>query len=142
MEFRDKQKYQEIHPLKLATDISATALALYLFWHRAFVLALIVLIVPPVIVSTLIIAWVPLTKYRDSALGRYVDSYMTSSMRFLRLVGLVVTVIGAWFHLAVLISIGIVIVLLGWLRGVLLPKPAHPAAPPNASAQRTDTKIR
>jgi hypothetical protein len=123
MEFQDKQKYQEIHPLKLATDISAAALGLYLLWQHAFVLAVIVLIAPPVIVSIIIITWVPLARYRDSALGRYIDRYMTSAMRLVRFGGLVIALIGAWYHVEALIPVGIVIVLLGWLRGVLFPTP-------------------
>jgi hypothetical protein len=123
MEFQDKQKYQEIHPLKLATDISAAALGFYLLWQHALVLAVIVLIVPPVTVSTIIITWVPLARYRDSALGRYIDRYMTSAMRLVRFAGLVIAVIGAWYHIVMFIPVGIIIVLLGWLRGLLFPTP-------------------
>jgi hypothetical protein len=121
MEFQDKQKYQEIHPVKLATDISTAALAVYLFWQHSLISGIIVAIVPSVIVTLIIIKWVPLEGYRRSALGRYIDRYMTSAMRLLRLTGLVAMVIGAWYHVAVLIPLGLVVILLGWLRGILFP---------------------
>jgi hypothetical protein len=71
MEFQDKEKYHEIHPVKLATDISAAALSLYLFWQHALISGILVAIVPSVIVSIVInIQWrkrsilkIPLTVY-------------------------------------------------------------------------------
>jgi hypothetical protein len=121
MDFQDKQKYQEIHPVKLATDISAAALSMYLFWQHALISGILVAIVPSVIVTIVIVKWAPLEKYRHSAFGRYVDRYMTSAMRLLRLGGFIVMVIGAWYHVVVLIPLGLGIVLLGWLRGMLFP---------------------
>ncbi len=46
---------------------------------------------------------------------------MTSEMRLLRLGGLIAMVIGAWYHVVVLIPLGLVVILLGWLRGILFP---------------------
>ena len=121
MDFQDKQKYQEIRPAKLATDISTAALAMYLFWQHALIPGIIVVIVPSVIVMIIIVKWVPLEGYRHSVLGRYIDRYMTSEMRLLRLGGLIAMVIGAWYHVVVLIPLGLVVILLGWLRGILFP---------------------
>ena len=87
MDFQDKQKYQEIYPVKLATDISTATLAIYLFWQHTLISGIIVAIVPSVIVTIVIIKWVPHEVYRHSVLGRYVDRYMTSAMRLLRLGG-------------------------------------------------------
>jgi len=63
MDFQDKQKYQEIHHVKLATDISTAALAMYLFWQHARISGILVAIVPPVIVMIIIIKRVPLEGY-------------------------------------------------------------------------------
>jgi hypothetical protein len=46
---------------------------------------------------------------------------MTSAMRLFRLGGLIVMVIGAWYHVVVLIPLGLVVILLGRLRGILFP---------------------
>jgi hypothetical protein len=78
-------------------------------------------IVPSVIVTIIIVKWGPLEGYRHSVLGRYIDRYMTSEMRLLRLGGLIAMVIGAWYHVVVLIPLGLVVILLGWLRGILFP---------------------
>ncbi len=121
MEFQDKEKYHEIHPVKLATDISAAALAMYLFWQHALISGILVAIVPPVIVSIVIIKWAPLEGCKHSVLGRYIDRYMTSAMRLIRLGGMIVMLIGAWYHVVVLIPLGLIVILLGWLRGVLFP---------------------
>jgi hypothetical protein len=75
---QEKSLYHQIHPLKLLTDSSAEVLSLYLFWKRKLLAGLIVLLVTPVILSTLIITWVDLEAYKQSAFGRYIRaSYMT-----------------------------------------------------------------
>ena len=121
MESQDKERYHEIHPVKLATDISAAVLSLYLFWQHALISGILVAIIPPVIASTVIIKWAPLERYKHSALGQYIDRYMTNAMRLIRLGGMIVMVIGAWYHVVVLIPLGLVVTLLGWLRGILFP---------------------
>ena len=119
---QEKSLYHQIHPLKLLTDISAEVLSLYLFWKRKLSAGLIVLLVPPVIVSTLIIKWVDLEAYKQSAFGRYIRTYMTPLAVTVRLLGTVVTHLGAWYRQPFLIPVGLVIILLAWLRGILLPK--------------------
>jgi hypothetical protein len=74
MTFREKQLYHQIHPLKLATDISAEIVSLYLFWKRKLLAGLLVALVPPVIASALIMSLVDLEKYKQSAFGKYVRS--------------------------------------------------------------------
>ncbi len=119
---REKTLYHQIHPLKLFTDISAEVLSLYLFWKRKLIAGFVVLLVPPIIVSTLIIKWVDLEAYKQSAFGRYIRAYMTPLVVAVRLLGTVVTHLGAWYRKPVLIPPGLLIVLLGWLRGILWPK--------------------
>jgi hypothetical protein len=77
---------------------------------------------PPIIVSTLIIKWVDLEAYKQSAFGRYIRAYMTTPVVAVRLLGTVVTHLGAWYRRPILILLGLVIILLAWLRGILLPK--------------------
>jgi hypothetical protein len=82
---QEKTLYHQIHPLKLFTDISAEVLSLYLFWERKLLAGLVVLLVPPIIVSTLIIAWVDLEAYKQSAFGRYMRASMTPLVVAVRL---------------------------------------------------------
>jgi len=118
---QEKRLYHQIHPLKLATDISAEIVSLYLFWKHRLLAGMLVLLVPPVIASTLIMRLANLETYRQSALGRYIREYMTPSAVALRISGTVITHVGAWFRKPMLIPLGLVTVLLGWLRGKLLP---------------------
>ena len=119
---QEKSLYHQTHPLKLLTDISAEVLSLYLFWKRKLLAGLIVMLVPPILVSTLIIKWVDLEAYKQSAFGRYIHTYMTPLVVAVRLLGTVVTHLGAWYRRPILIPLGLVIVLLAWLRGILWPK--------------------
>jgi hypothetical protein len=47
---REKQLYHQVHPLKLATDITAAIVATYFFWFHEFWLALAWMFLPPIII--------------------------------------------------------------------------------------------
>lgn len=47
---QEKMLYHQIHPLKLATDISAEIVSLYLFWKHKLLAGMLAALVPPVIV--------------------------------------------------------------------------------------------
>jgi len=119
---QEKTLYHQIHPLKLATDISAEILSLYLFWRRKLIAGFVVFLVPPIIASTLIMNLANLEKYKQSAFGRYIRTYMTTPVVLVRILGTVLTHVGAWYRIPVLIPLGLATVLLGWLRGMLLPQ--------------------
>jgi hypothetical protein len=119
---QEKTLYHQIHPLKLFTDISAEVLSLSLFWKRKLIAGFFVLLVPSIIVSTLLIKWADLEAYKQSAFGRHIRVYMTPMVVAARLLGTVITHLGAWYRKPVLIPLGLVIVLLAWLRGILWPK--------------------
>ncbi len=118
---QEKRLYHQIHPLKLATDISAEIVSLYLFWKRRLLVGLLVMVVPSVIASMLIMRLANLETYRQSALGRYIRENMTPSAVALRILGTVITHVGAWFRKPMLIPLGLATVLLGWMQGKLLP---------------------
>ena len=46
---------------------------------------------------------------------------MTRAMEAIRLAGMAVMALGAWLHLLWLLPAGLLIIRLGWLRGLLLP---------------------
>jgi cytochrome bd-type quinol oxidase subunit 1 len=118
---QEKTLYHQIHPLKLATDISAEIVSLYLFWKHRLLAGMLVVLVPPIIVSLLIIKLVDLETYKQSTLGRYIRVSMTPSAVVMRILGTVITHVGAWSRKPWLIPLGLLTVLLGWLRGKLLP---------------------
>ena len=128
MTMREKQLYHQVHPLKLATDITAAIVSTYFFWFHEFWLALAWMFLPPIIVSTIMLLTMDFTWIKESAVGRYLSWEMTAAMQALRLAGTIPMVIGAWYHQWWAVALGVLIVLVGWLRGLIFP-PRRPTTP-------------
>jgi len=120
----EKALYHQIHPVKLATDITASIVSTYLLWQHDLVIALAAMFIPSILVSLALIRWADLTPYRDSALGRYLSIYMTRAVQTTRLAGAVVMALAGWWHLAWLIAAGLVVIMLAWLNGKIMPRKA------------------
>lgn len=121
MNAEEKYLYHQIHPLKLFTDWSTGIVALYPLWQHRLALALVIALIPPPIVSFMLVRFADLEKYKESAFGKYIRKYMTRSVEAIRFAGYVVMVIGAWYHILWLIAAGLIIILFGWLRGRIFP---------------------
>ncbi len=121
MTIQERSLYHQIHPLKLFTDWSTGLVALYLLWGHHLAAGLAVALVPPIAVSLVIVRFADLEKYRQSPFGRYVGRYMTRAAEATRLVGYGVMAVGAWYHVAWLVPFGLLVVLAGWLHGLVLP---------------------
>ena len=119
---QEKALYHQIHPLKLFTDISVEVISLYLFWKHKLFAGLLVIFLPPIIASLLIMRWVDLEPYKRSAFGKYVRKYMTPSVVALRVLGTVITHLGAWYRRPLLMLVGLGMVLVGWGRGLIWPR--------------------
>lgn len=121
MNFREKELYHQIHPLKLATDIGVTPIFLYLLWRHQIAQALLVGFVPPAIVSAAMMIWPPdLEGLKNSSLGKYVSKYMTPTIEAVRLLTLVPMAWGAWTHRLQFIVLGLFVLLLAWCNGLIL----------------------
>jgi len=121
MSYREKQLYHQAHPLKLATDITASVVSTYFFWFHDFWPALAWMFLPPIIVSTIMLLTMDFSWIKNSAVGRYLAWEMTPAMQALRLAGTIPMVVGAWYHQWWAIVLGVAIVLFGWLRGLIFP---------------------
>lgn len=120
MNFRDWQLYHQIHPLKLATDIGATPVAIYVLWEHQALPAALVAFVPPLAASLAMLRWPPdLEALKRSALGRYVGTYMTPAIQVIRLVTLVPMAYGAWRHDFKFIVFGLAVLALAWCNGIV-----------------------
>src|SRR6195256_6497686 len=117
MNLKEKYLYHQIHPLKLLTDIGAAFGSLYLLWRHQLALALVVMLAPPLLVSFLLMRYADLEPYRQSAFGKYIARAMSHAMEGVRLAGMAVTALGAWYRSLWVIVTGTAIVLFGWLRG-------------------------
>jgi hypothetical protein len=125
MTLQEKVLYHQIHPLKLGTDITAAIVSTYFFWAHNLALGFITAFVPPIVMSTLLLATQDFAWIRDSAVGRYLKRSMTHAMEAVRLAGTLPMAFGAWYHLPWLIALGLPIILFGWLRGLIFPRKAQ-----------------
>ncbi len=121
MNLKERTLYHQVHPAKLLADSSTGAVALVLLWEHDLLPALLVLSIPPILVSVAIISWVDLEGRKRSRLGEYLRRYMTGATQAARLVGFVIMALGAWYHQPWALVLGIAIILLAWLRGFILP---------------------
>ena len=118
----EKLLYHQIHPLKLLTDCTAGFAALPLLWRHRLRAALLVMFVPAILVSVLIIRYVDLESYKRSALGHYIERYMTREMQGVRLAGYLIMSLGAWHRRLWPVPLGVLVVLFGWFRGMIFPR--------------------
>lgn len=123
MNFREKKLYHQLHPVKLATDIGVTPIFLFFLCRHRIAPALIAGFFPPVIVSAAMMIWPPdLERLKNSALGNYMSKYMTRIIEAVRLMTLAPMAWGAWTHNWRPILFGLLILLLAWCNGLILPR--------------------
>jgi len=94
----EKALYHQIHPAKLGTDIASAVVSLYLLWNHQLVLGLIAGYVP--------------SKYKQSAFGKYVKTYMNRNMQAVWLVGDTLSKIAACFNTLPVVVISMLMILL------------------------------
>lgn len=107
----------QVHPAKLATDMTVSLVSNALFWRRRLLPGLLVFAIPPVIASALLMRR-DLSGLRRSPAGRYVVRHMPPSMQAVRAVSAVVTAVGAWRRKPSLILAGLGLTALGWSNGL------------------------
>jgi len=119
MDLRDRILYHQIHPLKLATDWGTAFGAAALFWQHRAAPAFALGLIPPVIVSLVLIRWGDLEPYRESRFGRYVARTMTRRVEGARLFGLLPFWGGAWVRRPDILGAGVAWICGCWLWGVV-----------------------
>jgi hypothetical protein len=121
MDTKEKSLYQQIHPLKLFTDITAGLVSLYIFWEHDLITGVAVAFIPSLVATAILMRYSNLERLKHSSFGQYVSKYMTTSMQVLRLGGNFIMIFGAWYHLFWLILIGSCAIVPAWLRGIIFP---------------------
>ena len=120
--FKEKALFHQIHPAKVATDVTAEILSLILLWQHFLVYGLIVHFVPCIVASLLLVLFADLERIKISTLGAYVRNFMTPPIEALRLFGDILMVIGAWYHIPVLIGLALALILGCWCNGLIWPR--------------------
>jgi hypothetical protein len=125
MTLGEKILYHQIHPVKLITDVSVALASTYLFWQHMIITAILLAVIPPLLVSMILIKNGRLERYRDSAFGHYMKRYMDSRlMDISRLGGFVIMALGGWYHSAWFIGVGLLTVAVCWSNGFLFQRNA------------------
>jgi len=116
---KEKILYQQIHPLKLLVDVSTGLTTTYLAWHHDIFWFAVLFLIPSIIATVLVIKFADLERLKQSSFGKYVAGFMTPAIEAIRLAGQVIMWVAAWIHLPMIIAIGALIIIGGWLKGKL-----------------------
>jgi hypothetical protein len=119
MTLRQKLLYHQIHSIKLLTDASAFIVSVYLLWQHRLALGLAIALLPPLVVSVILIRYADLSHLETSPLGRYVARHMTRRLEFARLAGALIAGVGAWYHAPALLVAGVAVIAAAWGTGLV-----------------------
>ena len=122
MTAKEKILYHQVHPAKLAADIGAEIVSLWLLWDGWLVWGLIAHFAPAFIASGVLIRFGDFEATKNSPLGRYLDRYMTPAAQGARLAADLAMVAAAWFHQPIVIALGVAVVVTAWSYGLVRPK--------------------
>ena len=118
MSFAERAIYHQIHPAKLFADISTALVAIDLFWRHALVPGLIIALLPPVLVSTVLLSEANFERVRSSPMGAYLRRFMPPWVQAMRLFGVGVAFYAAWFHFPAGVISGLALVAICWANGI------------------------
>ncbi len=77
MDLSEKVLYHQIHPVKLAADITGSVISNYLMWQRKFGPAMLGAWVPAILGSAVVLRFADLERLKHSSFGRYIRQFMT-----------------------------------------------------------------
>jgi hypothetical protein len=117
---RERVLYHQLHPLKLATDISTAVASLVLLAEHRLGLALVVMWGPSILMSALLVGFGSFSETKESPVGAYLRRYMTEAMQGVRLLGMGVAAVGAWWSAWWLVPVGAAVIVWGWTGGWLI----------------------
>ena len=114
---RDAYLLHQVHPAKLATDVTAGVVSGWLMWHRRVPAALLAAFVPAAVASAVLMRR-DLSGLRQTRRGRYVLAHMPPSAQAVRLAGQLVAWRSAYRHRPWGIVAGHLVVVAGWSYGL------------------------
>jgi len=116
----------QVHPAKIAVDVSASIISNVLLWRERPVTGLAVRCVLPIAGSAAVLGLADLETLAHTRRGRYVLAHMTPAAQAVRLAGDALMGIGAYRRSPSLFAAGAAIVVLGWSHA-LWPGVCRPA---------------
>jgi hypothetical protein len=118
MSFAERALYHQIHPAKLFADIATALIGIDLFWRHQLAPGLIVALLPPVLVSAVLLREGDLERFRSSAMGAYLRRFMPPWVQAVRLFGVAVAFYASWHHFPAGIYSGLALVAVCWANGL------------------------
>ena len=115
---RERVLYHQIHPAKLYVDIATALVAIDLFWRHELVPGLIIALLPPLLVSAVLVREADLERYRSSLMGAYLRQFMPPWVQAMRLFGVGVAFYAAWYHFPAGVVSGLALVAICWANGI------------------------
>jgi hypothetical protein len=121
MTVEERLLYHQLHPAKLAADISGSIISTYLVWQHLFWWAMLGAFAPAMIGSALVLRFANLDRLKDSRMGQYIERFMNHWIEAWRFGGQIIMWVGAWYHLGWAIPFGALVVIAAWSFGLCLP---------------------
>jgi hypothetical protein len=116
--FRERVLYHQIHPAKLFADIATALVAIDLFWRHALAPGLIIALLPPLLVSAVLLQEGNLERYRSSPMGAYLRRFMPPWVQAVRLFGVAFAFYASWHHVPAGVYGGLALVAVCWANGL------------------------
>jgi hypothetical protein len=117
--FAERALYHQIHPAKLFADIATAVVALDLFWRHQLAPGLIIALLPPVLVSAVLLREGDLGRYRSSLMGAYLRRFMPPWVQALRLFAVGFAFYAAWYHVPEAVFGSLALVAACWANGIV-----------------------
>lgn len=116
--FRERVLYHQIHPAKVFTDVATALVAIDLFSRHQLVPGLIIALLPPLLVSAVLVQEGDLGGYRSSPMGAYLRRFMPPWVQAVRLFGVALAFYASWHHVPAGIYGGLALVAVCWANGL------------------------
>ena len=119
MTLGERALYHQIHPAKVFIDVSTALIGIDLFWRHQQAAGLLIALLPPVLVSVVLMNEVDLEPYRRSAMGAYLRRFMPPWVQALRLFGIALAFYASWYHVPAGVVGGIGLIAACWANGIV-----------------------
>jgi hypothetical protein len=115
----DRVLLHQVHPLKLAADVSASVISNTLLWRHRPLAGIVTRLALPIAGSAIVLTAADVERLRGTAVGRYVLANMSTAAVAVRLAGDMVMALGSWYRRPRWIALGLLIVAAGWSQGLV-----------------------
>lgn len=119
---QQKLVVHQIHPAKLAVDISGSIASTYLFWQHEWLFGILVTFPASIAISFFLVRFADLEKLSQSAFGKYVSRFMNRGVEGVRFAGQGFMWFAAWHENAAGIAVGVLVIVGAWASGLVLAK--------------------